>query len=105
MGNEQEELAMKKRVGNKLVGKLLAMTVVALAASGVYANDAYANETVQVPSLEVKARIASMEEVNVTAEKSIDPDAPAPSAGVAQLLLELEAIENETNAPAEQADD
>ena len=53
---------------------------------------------VQVPSLEVRARIASMEQVNVTAEKSIDPDAPAPSEGVAQLLAELEEIEAEATA-------
>jgi|GEM_PF-6153031 len=65
------------------------------AAPGAYAND---GAQVQVPSLEVRARIASMEQVNVTAEKSINPDVPAPSEGVAQLLAELEEIEAQANA-------
>ena len=76
-----------------LAGAVVAPVLVVMAAPVAYAND---GAHVQVPSLEVRARITSMEQVNVTAEKSIDPDAPAPSVGVAQLLAELEEIEAET---------
>ena len=67
------------------------------------AASAQADETsqVQAASLEVKARIKSMEQVNVTAEKSIDENAPAASAKVAELLTELEAFDNAQAQPAE----
>jgi len=72
-------------------------------APGVSANE---GSQVQVSSLEVKARIASMEQVNVTAEKAIDANAPAASANVAQLLAELEALElQEAEAAIETAED
>ena len=48
---------------------------------------------VQVSSLEVRSRIASMEQVNVTAEKAIDEQAPAASQTVADLLAELDRLE------------
>ena len=59
---------------------------------------------VQAASLEVKARIKSMEQVNVTAEKSIDESLPAASAEVTNLLqaledidtLEIDALENDS---------
>lgn len=62
---------------------------------------AHADETSQVEaaSLEVKARIKSMEQVNVTAEKSIDESLPAASAEVTDLLQALEdidALENDS---------
>ncbi len=55
-------------------------------------------QPVQVSSLEVKARIASMEQVNVTAEKPIELSAPAPSSEVADLLAELVQLDAETSA-------
>jgi len=58
---------------------------------------------VQAASLEVKARIKSMERVNVTAEKSIDENVPAASAKVEDLLAELEALDN-ANVSAPQSD-
>jgi hypothetical protein len=48
---------------------------------------------VQVSRLEVRSRIASMEQVNVTAEKAIDEQAPAASQTVADLLAELDLLE------------
>jgi hypothetical protein len=54
-----------------------------------------ANE-IRVASLEVKQRIQSMEQINVTAEKSVDESAPAASAAVSALLEELAGLE-ETN--------
>ena len=53
-------------------------------------------QQVQVSSLEVKSRIASIEQVNVTAEKPVDENVPAPAAVVADLLAELEALETST---------
>jgi len=84
----KNQFTRMQKFGAPAVGYLLAAA--AFAATGVSAND---GAQVQVPSLEVKARIASMEQVNVTAEKTIDPDAPAPSASVARLLAELEELE------------
>jgi len=60
---------------------------------GTWSAQAEDIQQVQVSSLEVKSRIASIEQVNVTAEKRLDEDAPAPAAVVADLLAELEALE------------
>ena len=49
--------------------------------------------TVSAASLEGKARIASMEQVNVTAEIGVDESAPAPSATVSALLQQLDGID------------
>ncbi len=53
--------------------------------------------TIQVSSLEVRSRIASMERVNVTAEKPLrdddDAQVAAASAAVSELLAELEQLE------------
>ena len=59
------------------------------------------NDTVGITSLEVKARIATMEQVNVTAEKSVtgESDAVTPaSAAVNDLLAQLQATENELDS-------
>ncbi len=50
-------------------------------------------DEIRVASLEVKQRIQSMEQINVTAEKSVDESAPAASAAVSALLEELEGLE------------
>jgi len=65
--------------------------LVLFAAASAHADDA---SQVQAASLEVKSRIKSMEQVNVTAEKSIDENAPAASAKVVDLLAELEALDS-----------
>lgn len=54
---------------------------------------------VQAASLEVKARIKSMERVNVTAEKTLDTSVPAASAKVEDLLTELEVLDTAAAAP------
>jgi hypothetical protein len=53
-----------------------------------------ATENVQVPSLKVKERLQSIEQINVTAEKKQLAIAPE-SAAVAALLREADAIEAE----------
>jgi len=50
-------------------------------------------DEIRVASLEVKQRIQSMEQINVTAEKSVDESAPTASAAVSALLEELEELE------------
>ena len=84
-----------KTLGQKTltIGASLAF---AFAAASVHAND---SDRVQVSSLEVKSRIATMEQVNVTAEKEMDDTAPAASVTVENLLAELESLEAGTSQP------
>lgn len=65
-----------------------------LVAVGARADD---GGKVQAASLEVKARIASMEQVNVTAEIPVDDTAPAASAKVAALLQDVLLVEQLEN--------
>lgn len=77
-------------------------TVLLMGASALgHADDA---QGVQPASLEVKARIKSMEQVNVTAEKPIDETAPPPSAAVADLLAQLQASDAQVDAADQSAD-
>lgn len=68
-----------------------ALAVVLLGASGAQAIGT--PESIQPASLEVKARIQAIEQINVTAEKSIDETAPQASAEVQALLQELDELE------------
>ena len=81
--------------------KKLIVTLAAalLAASGANANTE--EGTVQVPSLKVKERLHSIEQINVTAEKA-PVDAKPESEAVARLLDEAEALDRaaqEAEAP------
>ena len=81
--------------------RLLTAGLITAGALSVGATD---NQSVQISSLEVKSRIASMEQVNVTAEKTIDENAPAPSAEVSDLLTELERLDTQTRQTPETED-
>lgn len=57
---------------------------------------AVAGEDVRVASMPVKERLQTMELINVTADKPIDVNAPAPEGEVARILeavAELEALD------------
>ena len=71
------------------------MTMIRLTAAGLVLAGtlaAGADDAMQPASLSVKARISSMEQINVTAENPVDESAPAASADVAELLAELEQL-------------
>lgn len=73
------------------VGRLTSVAAAVLLTGGpVLAND---SASVRAASLEVKARILSMEQVNVTAEIALDETAPAANATVAALLAQLEDLD------------
>ena len=73
-------------------------TVAILLASGL-ATAAFASDTspdtVRVASLQVQDQLQTIELINVTAEKQIDENAPAPDAELARILDEVEALETE----------
>ena len=79
---------------------LAAMILAALMAAHAHAAGPTQTPQVQVSSLEVKARIASMEQVNVTAEKTIDASVPDASADVESLLGSLLEQMNEVEGDA-----
>ena len=66
-------------------------SILALVALVVGAN-AWADEVVSVASLEVKERIQTMEQINVSAEVEVQPEMPT-SEAVAALLDEATEIE------------
>ncbi|MEM7216974.1 MAG: hypothetical protein AAF515_01320 [Pseudomonadota bacterium] len=68
--------------------RLISFATAALAA-GLTGYAAADDAPMRVAELEVKQRIESMEQVNVTAEIAVDPTAPAPTREVTALLDEL----------------
>ena len=73
----------------KTVTTILAATL--FAAAGAHAEDA----PIQVASLQVKERLAAIEQINVTAKKEIDPAAEAADTEVEAILALAEAAEDE----------
>jgi hypothetical protein len=61
---------------------------------------AHHEEPVQVASLQVKERLQSIEQINVTAEKEARDVTPE-SQAVADILAELEALEADENSAEE----
>ena len=51
------------------------------------------DQNVQVASLQVQERLQSIELINVTAEKPVNPDAEGPDAELAAILAEVDALE------------
>ena len=67
-----------------------------LAAALFAAGSAHATDTpIEVASLQVKERLAAIEQINVTAKKEIDAAAEAADADVAAILDMAEAVEEE----------
>ena len=66
----------------------------------IFSGSVLADEVVSVPSLEVKERIQSMEQVNVSAPTEKQAEAPSTNA-VAELLEEATEIEAEAEADQE----
>lgn len=60
----------------------------------VFGSAVWADEVVSVASLEVRDRIQTMEQINVSAETEVHPEAPT-SEAVARLLEEAREIESE----------
>ena len=82
----------------KLIATLLVTPVAFLATSAIANTE---QGTVQVPSLQVKERLHSIEQINVTAEKA-PVDVKPESEAVAKLLEEADAMdraEEEAQAP------
>ena len=63
-----------------------------LAAGGALATDT----PIDVPTLQVKERLAVIEQINVTAKKEVDPSAEAVGADVAAILELAETLERES---------
>lgn len=78
----------------RTLASALALTILLVPLSAA-ANDA--SESVQVPSLQVKERIRSIEQINVTAEKEAQAVEPE-SDKVAALLREAAELEEQDEA-------
>ena len=71
----------------RIIATFLALGVAAFASASEQSDD------VRVASLQVKEQLQTIELINVTAEKPIDADAPAPDAELQQILDEVDALE------------
>ena len=76
---------------------ILAMAV--LTAGGALATDT----PIDVPTLQVKERLAVIEQINVTAKKEVDPSAEAVEADIAAILETAAALEKLQKESAEQS--
>ncbi|MEM7077115.1 MAG: hypothetical protein AAF513_00680 [Pseudomonadota bacterium] len=82
----------------KSMGKRIVLgAAAALCAVGTLAASQEGERTVKVPSLEVKERLQSIEQINVTAEKPVQEQAPISNA-VAEALREAELLDTQTRA-------
>ncbi len=78
--------------------KMIQTTILAVAvltAGGTLATDTPITP-IDVPTLQVKERLAVIEQINVTAKKEVDPSAEAVEADIAAILKLAEALEEES---------
>ena len=80
-----------KYLSSKLAITASAVVLATVGSLGVHAND---EQTVQVASLQVKERLRSIEQINVSAETTLTDEKPVSDA-VAKLLEEAKVIDGD----------
>ena len=92
----QRQALTSNRAGVNETGTYMKTLTTILAAALFAAGSAHATDTpVEVASLQVKERLAAIEQINVTAKKEIDAKAEAADAEVAAILELAETVEEE----------